>query len=268
VKSLEGLELQEALETALVGLLNGNIKREAAASWATRTVSWRPLLHSPMGNLPGDAHLALLMVNTDETGWGEGTSGNWFLTTTHLSSYLEALRGQLSATPLEGGWHNAPFQVGLPDGFRRLGWCWLRDRAGLARRLGAPTRGRDDFAPFEAWDLLAPTKHHYSVFRYMPPPDYPDTIELLCWDAAGDPASEAREAAFWPLAELLALDLDAIGVLEDGPPTPTRWALWRRDDNNNEFRISRHLTQSAAQARADHFESLGHKQDYWVQPIE
>lgn len=44
------------------------------------------------------------------------------------------------------------------------------------------------------------------------------------------------------------------------------WEVWRRDDNANEFRISRHLTQSAAQARVDHFESLGHKQDYWVQP--
>ena len=46
----------------------------------------------------------------------------------------------------------------------------------------------------------------------------------------------------------------------------TNWELWRRDDNNNEFLISRHATQSEAQARADHFESLGHKQDYWVQP--
>jgi len=58
---------------------------------------------------------------------------------------------------------------------------------------------------------------------------------------------------------------DIIAAEEDAS-TQGVWEVWRRDDNNNEFRISRHLTQSAAQARADHFESLGHKQDYWVQP--
>jgi hypothetical protein len=44
------------------------------------------------------------------------------------------------------------------------------------------------------------------------------------------------------------------------------WELWRQDDNGNRFVIGRFDTADAAEAEQRRFESLGHKQTYWVQP--
>jgi hypothetical protein len=44
------------------------------------------------------------------------------------------------------------------------------------------------------------------------------------------------------------------------------WELWRQDDNGNRFLIGRFGTAQAAEAEQRHFEALGHKQTYWVQP--
>jgi hypothetical protein len=59
---------------------------------------------------------------------------------------------------------------------------------------------------------------------------------------------------------------DAVAGSSDGPEGG--WELWRQDDNGNRFRIARFGTQSEAGAEQQRFESLGHKQTYWVQPAK
>ncbi len=42
------------------------------------------------------------------------------------------------------------------------------------------------------------------------------------------------------------------------------WAVWRQDDNNNEFLVEANLTEQQAKALVRHYEHLGHKQMYWA----
>jgi len=42
------------------------------------------------------------------------------------------------------------------------------------------------------------------------------------------------------------------------------WVVWRQDDNGNRFHVSEHGTMNEAKEEVDRFESLGHKQTYWV----
>lgn len=44
------------------------------------------------------------------------------------------------------------------------------------------------------------------------------------------------------------------------------WAVWRQDDNGNQFRISGGHTREEADRRCAEFEARGHKQLYWVSP--
>jgi hypothetical protein len=48
----------------------------------------------------------------------------------------------------------------------------------------------------------------------------------------------------------------------------TTWALWRQDDNGNQFRISGGHTREEADRLCGEFEARGHKQLYWVSPEE
>ncbi len=42
------------------------------------------------------------------------------------------------------------------------------------------------------------------------------------------------------------------------------WSVWRQDDNGNKFCIKSSLTETEAVRIARKFESLGHKQMFWV----
>ena len=44
-----------------------------------------------------------------------------------------------------------------------------------------------------------------------------------------------------------------------------RWVLWRQDDNGNRVRIAEYFSETAANAEMARFESLGHKQIYWLE---
>ena len=55
---------------------------------------------------------------------------------------------------------------------------------------------------------------------------------------------------------------DAAGLDEE---TAGPWELWRQDDNGNRFRIARFATEAKANAEQRRFETLAHKQIYWVQ---
>jgi len=46
------------------------------------------------------------------------------------------------------------------------------------------------------------------------------------------------------------------------------WVVRRQDDHGNRFEVSRHDTREAAQEHADVLEARGHKQLYWVAPLE
>ena len=45
---------------------------------------------------------------------------------------------------------------------------------------------------------------------------------------------------------------------------PTRWTVWRQDDNGNRYEVSRHENRAEAEAVAAEMEARGHKQTYWV----
>lgn len=47
----------------------------------------------------------------------------------------------------------------------------------------------------------------------------------------------------------------------------SRWQLWRQDDNGNQFLIAVYPSERAALCVANTFESLGHKQTYWVKKL-
>jgi hypothetical protein len=44
-----------------------------------------------------------------------------------------------------------------------------------------------------------------------------------------------------------------------------RFELWRQDDNGNRVLIRRFDTRASAEAEVARFESLGHRQIYWVE---
>jgi len=46
------------------------------------------------------------------------------------------------------------------------------------------------------------------------------------------------------------------------------WVVRRQDDHGNRFEVSRHDSREAAQEHADVLEARGHKQIYWVAPLE
>lgn len=45
-----------------------------------------------------------------------------------------------------------------------------------------------------------------------------------------------------------------------------QWAVWRRDDNGNEFLVRERLSEQEARRLVREFEAKGHKQSYWAQP--
>lgn len=47
----------------------------------------------------------------------------------------------------------------------------------------------------------------------------------------------------------------------------SHWQLWRQDDNGNQFLIAVYSSERAALCAANTFESLGHKQTYWVKKL-
>ncbi len=51
----------------------------------------------------------------------------------------------------------------------------------------------------------------------------------------------------------------------DPDTEPTRWALWRLDDNDNRFVVAVFARREEAEAAARAFEAHGHKQTYWVE---
>lgn len=47
-----------------------------------------------------------------------------------------------------------------------------------------------------------------------------------------------------------------------------RFALYRQDDNGNRIEMARFFTQREAEHQRDVFEARGHKQFYWVEPLD
>lgn len=42
--------------------------------------------------------------------------------------------------------------------------------------------------------------------------------------------------------------------------------LWRQDDNGVKARVARYPSRQQAEQARRHYESLGHKQLYWIEP--
>lgn len=55
----------------------------------------------------------------------------------------------------------------------------------------------------------------------------------------------------------------------EGTPDPREacWRVVRQDDNGNQFLVEAGLTEPDARRQVLEFESHGHKQTYWVEPM-
>jgi hypothetical protein len=53
-----------------------------------------------------------------------------------------------------------------------------------------------------------------------------------------------------------------------GDTPPQGWALWRQDDNGHRFLVCVQETREGAEQLRSHYESLGHKQFYFVEPMD
>lgn len=78
--------------------------------------------------------------------------------------------------------------------------------------------------------------------------------------------SADRYRALIELFETLEIDLADVKHMPI-EVTP-QWVLLRQDDNGNRFVVEHFVTGSAARRRLAQFESMSHKQMYWVEPIE
>lgn len=59
------------------------------------------------------------------------------------------------------------------------------------------------------------------------------------------------------------------GADRDGGPDAeeARWRVVRQDDNGNRFLVEAGLTERDARRQVLEFESHGHKQTYWIEPM-
>jgi aspartate racemase len=67
-----------------------------------------------------------------------------------------------------------------------------------------------------------------------------------------------------PLPVLDSTRILARAALRAAVDASAGWSVWRQDDNGNRFEVSRGLSQSDATRELARFESLGHKQVYWI----
>ena len=49
------------------------------------------------------------------------------------------------------------------------------------------------------------------------------------------------------------------------PSSDATWAVYRIDDNGNQFVVRRHLNHDEARRLVEEFEARGHKQMYWAE---
>jgi hypothetical protein len=90
-----------------------------------------------------------------------------------------------------------------------------------------------------------------------------DTIDV--YKLAGDPWADALIELF----EHFAIDdLDAVAFhpMVDLAELPV-WALWRVDDNANNFEMARYRSYAKAELQERIYRERGHRQFYWVDPV-
>ena len=189
-------------------------------------------------------------------------SGGWFVSPRDLQNWLTVMDGDDDWT-LEDGWSRtaAPWECG--SGVVRTHIQY--DRTRLLRELGDPLRSFDGFCHSEDWGLVSPSGHGFMVHRCSEVPDL-DTFSVDAFTPIG--VSCGAEEAIRSLGEYLDLRDRPDFVEEDERfSLPMRWRVIRLDDNNNEVEVSRHFGRTVATRVAREFESRGHKQSYWVEPI-
>lgn len=60
--------------------------------------------------------------------------------------------------------------------------------------------------------------------------------------------------------------IELVGDAAATTTSPSRWSVWRQDDNGQRFRISSGHSRVDAERACAEFEAKGHKQLYWVSP--
>lgn len=58
---------------------------------------------------------------------------------------------------------------------------------------------------------------------------------------------------------------EAEGQNSTPPPSEATWAVYRIDDNGNQFVVRRRLTADEAKRLVAEFEARGHRQVYWTE---
>jgi hypothetical protein len=79
-------------------------------------------------------------------------------------------------------------------------------------------------------------------------------------------SAEARGSVLADLFDTLAIDLDDVTSVRG--EVSDRWALMRVDDNGNSAVVAAFSGYAKARTRLAHFETLHHKQTYWLERCE
>ena len=85
-------------------------------------------------------------------------------------------------------------------------------------------------------------------------------VDAVLWQDAGIPSHERQKYADWILDRIFKDEY--LALLTDS------WAVWRQDDNANQFVVRSGLTYPEAKALVRELEARGHKQFYWYKPAE
>jgi hypothetical protein len=100
------------------------------------------------------------------------------------------------------------------------------------------------------------TGRTYVCVGQMEPLDGVETFRVLTARASDDKTIE-------DLFDTFAIDWD--DVVYPAPQTGASWRLWRQDDNGVQAVISTFSGRMKSQIALEHFESLHHKQMYWLE---
>jgi len=234
-------ELVARLEAFLAGReTNPSLEAWARAVWGeapegplrTNRVATSVLMnvrHAAARSFPGDASRPFLLRPAD------------------ASEYLRMLRRGMLAAP-------ARTVCGLSAPLQRF-----------AAQLGLETERHvtDGLGWFEHLQFASPSSGR--AFALSRPLDHPELHERLSTEVVvepgGGPADVLRD-----LVETLGIDLaDVFWFAEEfeGAALP-KWALWRQDDNGHRAAIATFTGLRKGEAALRHYESLPHKQLYWL----
>lgn len=135
----------------------------------------------------------------------------------------------------------------------------------FAAQLGLETERHvaDGLGWFEHLQFASPASGR--TFALTRPLDHPELHERLSTEVVVEPGGDAGDV-LRDLVETLGIDLADVYWFAEGFESTSlpKWALWRQDDNGHRAAIATFTGLRKGEAALRHYESLPHKQLYWL----